>query len=128
MPPYTPFYTVSFSKCVKRHLSRCDQIRALETRILRDPFVSSHALTVKGEVDLRGKRARHDAGGRFVIIYMVCEECLNRGYREAGFNDCNGCEEIPENGVVFLAYGSHDDVYARYWRAHIDRGEGEAKA
>jgi hypothetical protein len=121
MPVYKPFYTASFQKCVRQYRSRRDRIAALEGRVLQNPMAASHGLSVKRGVDLRGKRTRHDEGGKFVVLYMVCQECVDNGYRKAGYNDCDGCEDIPPNGVIFLAYGQHDDVYSRYWRARIQK-------
>ncbi len=123
-PPYSACLTVSFQECVQNHPQRRERIRKHVERVLADPYGGGHWLTVD-KADLRGKRGRHDAGGRYVLIYMICRECLDSGYREQGYNACNPCEENRAN-VIFLAYGPHDETYATQWAAVIaaqDEGE-----
>lgn len=119
MKRYVAVYTESFRKCVKKYRPRKAQVQAIEERILTSPYAGSHRLGKKGRVDLRGKRSRHDAGGTYAFVFAICEECVKEGLED--FNDCAGCETIPENAVVFFAYGRHDDVYAREWHARSAR-------
>jgi len=126
MAAYVPFFTEAFRNCVQAFPSqRQERIKGLVLRVLQNPIgPPSHPLKKK-KVDLRGKRARHDERGRYVLVYMVCRECRALGHRDAGYNNCDRCEDIPENGVVLLAFGPHDDTYARYWDEVI--AEDQAK-
>jgi len=85
-------------------------------RILDHPFHRSHLLEKKGGIDLRGKRSRH-VSGNFVIVYVVCEECIQNGFRDKGWNDCAFCSGAPLKRVIFLAFDQHDDIYTREWLA-----------
>lgn len=122
-PPYSPRFTRGFQQCVQAYdEKRRKRIRALVRRVVANPYAASHWLTKK-KTDLRGKRARHDAGGRYVLIYMICRECLDSGFREQGYNACNPCDENRAN-VIFLAYGLHDETYATQW-AEVVAAQGD---
>lgn len=116
MSSYRPVYAKSFDKCLKKHQDRKKRIEKLVQRVLKDPKLQSYLLTKKGQVDLRGKRRRH-LGGNFVIVYMVCDECIDEGFRKAGYNNCSFCEDKPAKQVVFLAFSKHDDIYSKQWTA-----------
>ena len=65
--------------------------------------------------DLRGKRARH-LTPNFVVLYAVCEECVQAGFLQKGWNDCGRiCDGKPHRRVVFLGFGKHDVAYGRDW-------------
>jgi mRNA-degrading endonuclease RelE of RelBE toxin-antitoxin system len=126
MAAYVPVLTEPFKKCVQSFdPQRRERVKRLVLRVLQNPCgPPSHKLKRK-KVDLRGKRARPDEAGRYVVIYMVCQECVAHGYREAGYNNCDRCEDIPQNAVVFLAFGPHDDTYERYWQQVIAADQAE---
>ena len=47
------------------------------------------------------------------IVFAVCEECLLRGFKRRGFNDCAGCiKEEPDDIVVFLVVAPHETAYS----------------
>ena len=112
---FVPFYTEVFLECLEKH--RDQQIRVLELveRILQAPKIQqAHFLGIKRGVDLRGKRRRH-MSNNFVIIYIVCEECLAKGHRAKGYNNCHFCTGKPSNRVIFVAFDKWDDIYSRGW-------------
>jgi mRNA-degrading endonuclease RelE of RelBE toxin-antitoxin system len=118
MPIYTGLFTDEFNKLLNkkyRHLK--ERVKELVDRILEDPYLDSHLLDKKKGIDLRGKRSRH-LTGNFVVVYVVCEECVEKGkeFRARGFNQCSHCPENPGKQVVFLAFAKHDDIYSRTWK------------
>lgn len=114
--PYEPFYTQPFLDCLEKHRDKQNQVLILVERILADPRWQSHLLGRKKGIDLRGKRSRH-FGRNFVIIYTVCDDCITRGFRDQGYNDCAFCTGDPLKRVIFLAFGQHDDIYSQQWKA-----------
>ena len=110
---YEDKYERSFVDCLQRHRDKKKCIEALVQRIPADPFSQSHLLGEKSGIDLRGIRSRHFAKN-FVILYMVCDECITKGFREQ--NDCAFCTGEPLRRVIFLAFGPHDDIYTRQWK------------
>lgn len=118
MPPplrYRPFYTEVFLECLEEHREQQNRALELVERILEAPKIrQAHFLGIKRGVDLRGKRRRH-MSGNYVIVYIVCEECINLGHRAKGYNNCHFCSGKPSNWVIFVAFGKWDDIYSRQW-------------
>lgn len=117
VPPrkYVPIYTQVFFECLKKHRNKQGRILELVERILEAPKVpQAHFLGFKRGVDLRGKRRRH-MSGNFVIVYIVCEECIAKGHRAKGYNKCHFCSGKPSNNVIFVAFDKWDDIYRREW-------------
>jgi mRNA-degrading endonuclease RelE of RelBE toxin-antitoxin system len=111
---YEPFYTKSFQSCLRKYRDKRERVEKLINRILQNPIQSSHLLTKKKGIDLRGKRSRH-LTGNFVVVYIVCEECIESGFYDKGYNNCSICKGEPKKRVVFLAFGKHQDVYSKEW-------------
>ncbi len=112
---YEPLYTEAFFECLEKHRDKQNRVLELVERILEAPKIQqAHFLGFKKGVDLRGKRRRH-ISNNFVVIYIVCEECLAKGYRAKGYNDCHFCSGNPSNRVIFVAFDKWDDIYAREW-------------
>lgn len=119
MPPtYKPFYTVSFFDCLQNYPELQERVLQLVERICENPKHKSHLLKKKKGVDLQGKRRRH-LTGNFVVVYVVCDECITKGFRSRGYNDCLGCEGKPLKRVIFLAFDKWDDIYSREWRGDL---------
>jgi hypothetical protein len=49
----------------------------------------------------------------FRIVFVVCEECIQRDFRSKGYPDCAPiCTKIlPTHDIVFVAVGPHERVY-----------------
>jgi len=114
-PRYEARYTRHFEKCLQKHRDKKKRVKTLVERMLQHPYNQSHLLNKKRGIDLRGKRSRHLGSGNFCILYMICEECINNGFRDKGYNDCPHCTGQPLKMVIFLAFDKHDDIYAREW-------------
>jgi hypothetical protein len=116
MGEYEAVFLPRFWECVARYPDLRPRVEKFVRRLLADPYQagSSHALTVKGGQDRRGKRGAH-LSRNFVLVFMVCEECMNRGYRAKGYNRCDPCPEQPLRRVIFLAFGTHKEAYGHTW-------------
>jgi mRNA-degrading endonuclease RelE of RelBE toxin-antitoxin system len=112
---YRDLYTPTFRDCLSRHKDKRTRVEDVVNRILEDPFHQSHLLGKKRGIDLRGKRARHFQNTKFVIIFVVCDECIKAGFRASGYNACPSCTGNPDKAVIFLAVSSHADIYTRQW-------------
>lgn len=122
IPKYVPVYTEVFFECLEKHCDKQDRILELVERICEAPKIpQAHFLTVKKGVDLSGKRRRHMSGG-FVIIYIVCEECIALGHRAMGYNNCHFCSGESTNRIIFVAFGRWDDIYRRKWAITLPEG------
>lgn len=108
----------SFRRCLRQYPDQKDRVRKFMNRLQTDPYHpgKSHLLTNRQGIDLRGKRGAH-VSRNFVIIFMVCEECINRSFREKGFNRCDPCPETPEKRLILLGFGPHKVAYGQAWRA-----------
>jgi len=118
MEEYEAVFLPSFLRCVKRHPDQQTRVRDFVRRLQADPYQAgeSHPLAVRGGVDLRGKRGAH-ISRNFVVIFMVCEECINRSFRAKGLNRCEPCPERPEKRLVLIAFGPHQVAYGHEWGA-----------
>jgi len=124
VPPlkYVPVYTEVFFECLEKHRDKQNRVLELVVRILEAPKIrQAHFLGVKGGVDLRGKRRRH-MSHNFVVIYIVCEECIAKGHRARGYNNCHFCSGKPTNRVIFVAFDKWDDIYSRKWAISLPDG------
>ncbi len=112
--PYRPIYTQEFRDLFasKKFRSRQQQIVLAIERICFVPERKSHLLDKKHGIDWRGKRDRK-ANGDIILIFGWCREWGEKGFRAQGINDCCGGEAENSNQVVFLALGSHKQVFKR---------------
>lgn len=110
---YHPKYTESFKKCVDKHKDKKKRIESLVNRILENPYYKSHLLQKVDNIDLRGKRSRH-LTGNFVMVYMICEECIKEAFRNK-YNYCQNCAGELIKQVIFLAFDKHQDIYSKEW-------------
>lgn len=120
-PPtkYSPLYTEVFVECLEKYREQQNRILELVERILEAPKIpQAHFLQLKHGVDLRGKRRRH-MSGNYVVIYIVCEECIAKGHRAKGYNNCHFCSGKPSNNVIFVAFDKWDDIYRREWAIEL---------
>jgi mRNA-degrading endonuclease RelE of RelBE toxin-antitoxin system len=100
----------AFRRGVKKYASLRKQIVAKINRVLDNPY-DSELLGKKGVSDLRGKRSVR-VTRNIRIVFAVCEECLRRGFKRRGFNDCASCtKEEPDDIVVFLIVAPHETAY-----------------
>lgn len=113
---YKPLYTQTFKECVDKYKDKKKRVERLVSKILEDPTHKSHLLIKKKGIDLRGKRRRH-LDSNFVVIYVVCDECIENEFRDKGYNDCAVCTGKPLKRVIFLAFDKHQDIYSREWYA-----------
>jgi len=123
-PPikYVPLYTEVFFQCLENHRDKQNRILELVERICEAPKIpQAHFLEVKKGVDLRGKRRRH-MSNNFVVIYIVCEECIALGHRAKGYNDCHFCSGKKTNHIIFVAFDKWDDIYRRKWGITLPNG------
>ncbi len=112
---YRPLYTEVFVECLEKHRGQQDRVLKLVERILEAPKIrQAHFLEFRNGVDLRGKRRRH-MSNNYVVIYIVCEECINKGHRTKGYNNCHFCSGKPSNNVIFVAFDKWDDIYKKEW-------------
>jgi hypothetical protein len=115
---YEPLFWETFDECKQEHSRNPNLIHRLETivkRVIETPLhPQSHWLERKGKIDLRGKRSRHFAS-HYCVVYLVCDACINNRFRELGYNNCHFCMGEKLKRVIFLAFGHHDDIYAREW-------------
>lgn len=113
-----PYFTEQFKEDFDKHRHLREGIADLVAKICGNPGHKSHLLKKKKRTDLRGKRSRH-LSGNFVGVFMVCEECMDKGFRDKGWNACNFCGDIPPKSVVFLAFDKWDNIYKREWNSRI---------
>ena len=100
----------AFRKGVKKYASLRKQIAAKVNCVLDNPY-DSELLGKKGASDLRGKRSVR-VTRNIRIVFAVCEECLLRGFKRRGFNDCAGCtKEEPDDIIIFLIIAPHEIAY-----------------
>ena len=118
MERYEAVFLPTFRACLKDHPDLKQRVRWFVERLQVDPYTTghSHTLTSKKGIDLRGKRGAH-VSGNFVVVFMVCEECINRGFRAAGYNQCEPCPEAPVKRMLLLAFGPHKEAYGHTWSA-----------
>jgi len=114
-PSFTRYrleYVDDFEKDLKRYAGLRKQITRKVNAILENPFHNTELL-MKRKIDLRGKRSAR-VTRNFRIIFAVCEECLNRNFKEKGYNDCPECtkEEI-DDVVVFFHIVPHEKAYGK---------------
>lgn len=121
-PKYVPVYTEVFFECLEKHRDKQDRILELVERICEAPKIpQAHFLSVKKSVDLRGKRRRHMSGD-FVVIYIVCEECITMDHRAKGYNNCHFCSGESTNHIIFVAFDKWDNIYSRKWTITLPDG------
>ncbi len=114
---YEARYTQPFRRCLDKHKDKKDRVKGWVERILKDPFYDSHLLDKQKGKDLRGKRSRHFQKTTYCMVYIVCEECISKGFRDKGYNDCSFCSGAPRKIVIFLAFDTHDEAYSTEWSA-----------
>ena len=109
---YQAHRTDNFERRIEKYSNQKARIEALINRILIDPRHKSHLLNYKYGKDLRGKRSRH-LSTNFLIVFMLCDECIEQGFREKGYNNCSFCTGQPEKKVIFLSFGTYDVTYKK---------------
>ncbi len=113
MSKFRPQFAKGFAKDLRRYAGLRRQIQNKVEQVLDDPYRSSELLTIGRWSDLRGKRSVRITK-KFRLVFAVCEECLNRGFKDRGFNNCAGCTKtVPDDIVVFLSIGPRDTAYGR---------------
>lgn len=115
--PYHAVVSAEFQRAAGNHKELLKRLEALRDRICQAPYAPQSELLGRGKkVDLRGKRSWHMTGN-FVVIYAVCEECVQQGFLQKRWNSCAGiCDAEPQKRVVFLGFGKHDLAYGRDWQ------------
>jgi len=109
---YRPFFTDHFKRDIEKYPDQKAKVEAVVSRILTSPQHRSHLLKYKYGKDLRGKRSRH-LSTNFLIIFILCDECIENGFREKGYNNCSFCTGQPEKRVIFLSFGTYDVTYKK---------------
>lgn len=112
---YEALYTKTFQKTLAKHHDKTKRIERCIEKILKNPKHDSHLLKKTKGIDLRGKHRRH-LTGNFVIVYMICDECIENGFRDKGYNNCSNCDGTPRRRVIFLAFDKHEDIYSKKWK------------
>lgn len=101
---YVARYHPYIKSCLKKYPNLKERFRKKGNYILKNPFELGEPL----KRNLNGLRSFPFAGN-FIIIYIICEECRKLDHQK--INKCLKCNEIPENSVIFLAFGPHDFNY-----------------
>ncbi len=101
---YVAKYHPQILKSLKDYSHLKERFRKKKEHILKSPVELGESL----QGNLNGLRSFPFAGN-FIIVYIVCEEC--RSLQQQGINRCLQCGQIPDNAVIFLAFGPHDPVY-----------------
>lgn len=109
---YVSYRTKSFKKGIEKYAHHKARIEKLINRILVNPKNNSHLLQQKYRKDLRGKRSRH-LSTNFLIVFMACDECIEEGFREKGYNNCSFCTGQPEKRIIFLSFCTYDATYKK---------------
>ena len=115
---YHPLKIKTFNKCLNEYPHYQDRINKAIDKICVDPYYRSHLLKQK-ESDLRGKRAYHVGDGKnFLIIFIICEECIEKGFKNK-YNSCSFCDEITDiKTIIFLLFGPHEKSYK--WESNLN--------
>jgi len=113
---YEGYFTKTFKESIEKYPDKKKRIKALIDKILYNPFYRSHRLKKAKGIDLRGKRSRH-LTNNFVIIYTVCDECINSNLQK--YNQCINCDGQAKKRVIFIAFGTHKDIYTREWLGEL---------
>ena len=108
---YKFFLTDEFKAALRKHSGIKKQVLRKMEQILSNPYHNSELLQKK-KVDLRGKRSRRITRN-FRIVFVVCEECVSKGFKAKGFNECAFCASLTsqEHYVVFMTIGPHEKAY-----------------
>ena len=102
---YLAKYHPKIKDCLKKYPHLKKRLEKKINYILKDPFNLGEPL----KYNLKGLRSIPFAKN-FLIIYIICEECIRLQYQE--INKCGiNCSNIPENTVIFLYFGCHDSAY-----------------
>ena len=109
---YESYFTKNFEKNTERYPDQKLRVEALINRILDDPQHESHLLQYKYGKDLRGKRSRH-LSKNFLIVFIPCDECIEKGFWDKGYNNCSFCTGQAEKQVVFFSFGTYDVTYRK---------------
>lgn len=109
---YEFFLTDEFKAALQRHSGIKKQVLRKMEQILSNPYHHSELLQ-KRKVDLRGKRSRR-VTRNFRIVFMICDECVSKGFKAKGFNECTFCASLvpQKHYVVFMTVGPHKRVYS----------------
>jgi Txe/YoeB family toxin of Txe-Axe toxin-antitoxin module len=83
---------LQFRHIVKKIEEKCNMIREA-------PYTACRSERLRG--DLRGKRSGQ-IDRRLRLIYMVCEECINRNDYRHNHKDCPDCTKIPLKRIRFI--------------------------
>ncbi len=104
---YRAEYTILFNNNLVRYAGLRSRIFTHMKHVLEDPYHNTERLGYKpGQANLRGCRsARIDRN--FRLVFVICEECRAVPQCEYCF-----CEGLPDQMVVFLTIGPHEQAYA----------------
>jgi plasmid maintenance system killer protein len=107
---YRAEFAAEFLADKRRYAGIAKLIQGEVDRVLADPYNSE--LLTKKRSDLRGHRSVR-VTRNFRIVFIVCEECIQRDFRGKGYPDCApDCSKIlPTHDIVFVAVGPHERVY-----------------
>lgn len=118
MAGYEVYFTETFHKCLRRHPDRKKALETAIRRLANDPYhaLDSHRLQSKHGVNLTGKRSCHLFHGKFVLLFMICEECVAKGFAGT-FNLCSSppCTGKPDRRIICVAFDTHDAAYSKTW-------------
>lgn len=114
---YTYEVTDRFVSCMTKYPNqRAPVKRFIDSELARCPYTTdeSHLLGIKNGIDLSGKRSVHFAG-KYVLLFAICEECVQSGYTEANACPPRICAGEAREHIILIAFGEHDYVYERTW-------------
>lgn len=115
---YQALFWETFEEC--KHTYRKNQVLLNRLQKTIDKIIESplrppaHWLTKVKHIDLRGKCSIHFADD-YCVVYLICDACINNGFRDKGYNKCHFCTGVPEERVIFLAFDHHKTIYSREW-------------
>ena len=107
---YRGEFSAEFLAGKRRYAGIAKLIQGEVDRVLENPYNSE--LLTKKRSDLRGHRSVR-VTRNFRIVFVVCEECIQRDFRSKGYPDCASVctKTLPSRDIVFVAVGQHERVY-----------------
>lgn len=100
-----PVYYKQFNKQLKRYSNIKRNAKDKIENLLENPLNFGEPL----KYDLEGLTSC-TVRKNFIIIYVYCYECRLKGYET--LNQCDDCDNTPDDIVKFLTIGPHDEAYA----------------
>jgi len=107
---YKPYFTREFNDRLLKYIGLKKQVANKVRKLLKEPYRANKSEQLTG--NLKGLRsARITRSIR--IIYVICEECRNRGQEELVGCSLELCKRMENDAIIFLTLDVHEKVYKR---------------